>query len=124
MRLSGQKQETEEFDMKKTTMITITAMACGLLIATQASAGVFKKRSKNQKHRIRHGILTGQLTRAEARFLKQEQRRIHRIKRIYGSDGRLTHKERRRLDKLQNKASSHIYRFKHNDRLAHRGYRY
>ena len=124
MRLSGQNREKEDFDMKKTIMITIATMVCGLLITTQASAGVFQKRSKNQKLRIRHGIKTGQLTRGEARFLKQEQRRIHRIKRIYWSDGRLTYKERRRLEKLQNKASRHIYRFKHNHRQARWGYRF
>ena len=110
--------------MKKAIVITIMAMVCGMLIAAPALAGVFQKRFKNQMLRIRQGIKTGQLTRAEARFLKQEQRRIHRIKKIYGSDGRLSRKERRQIEKLQTKASKHIYRFKHNHRLAHRGYRY
>lgn len=30
-------------------------------------------------------------------------------------DGKLTYQERRHLESLQNRASSHIYRLKHND---------
>jgi len=110
--------------MKRIILIATITMIGGLLIVTQASAGVFHQRTKNQKLRIRHGIKTGQLTRSEVRFLKQEQRRIHRLQKIAWSDGRLTHRERRRIEKLQNKASNHIYRLKHNHRQSHRRYRY
>lgn len=126
--------------MKKMIIITIMAMTCGFLFANQASAGVAGKRIHNQKLRIRHGIITGKLTHSEARLLKREQRRIHRIKKIARTDGRLTYKERRRIEKLQNYASKHIYRLKHNPRRSqkhnhrrsqkhnhrrsHRGYRY
>src|SRR6266571_228551 len=54
-----------------------------------ATPGI-NKRQRNQQHRIRQGVKSGQLTKSETRHLEKEQ----------------------------NKASRDIYRTKHNDRTA------
>lgn len=110
--------------MKKIIIITIMALTGGVLFANHAAAGVVENRMHQQRHRIRHGIITGKLTRSEITFLRLQQRRIHHMQKIAWADGRLTNGERRRIEKLQNKASKDIYRFKHNHRLGHRSYRF
>ena len=110
--------------MKKIIIIIIMAMTGGFLAANLASAGVAEKRIHHQKLRIRHGFISGELTRSEIKFISQEQRRIHRLQKMAWADGRLTHKERRRIEKLQNKMHKHIYRFKHNPRKTHRDYKF
>ena len=101
--------------MKKLTIITILLIAGGFLALDNAFAGVAKDRSITQQLRIRQGILSGKLTPHEAKILKHEQRHIRRIKKIAWLDGRLTYRESRRIERLQNRASRHIYRLKHND---------
>ena len=110
--------------MKKIIIVTVMAITGWFLLANQALAGVAEKRMHHQKQRIRHGISTGKLTRSEARFLRHEQHRIRRLKKMAWTDGRLTRKERRRIEMLQNQASWHIYLLKHNPRHRYRGYRY
>jgi hypothetical protein len=46
--------------------------------------------------------------------LKQEQRRINRAYHRASADGHLNWRERQRLNNMQNHASRHIYRAKHN----------
>lgn len=103
--------------MKKIFLFAIVAFGAGIILATQASAGVIAERMHNQKLRIRYGVISGELTRSEARLLKKEQRRIHRLRKVAWADGKMTRREWRRLEKLQNRASYHIYRLKHNPRL-------
>lgn len=108
--------------MKKL-MVSITlALGLGIILVNQASAGVVGERLHNQKMRIRHGVVTGELTRGEARVLKKEQRRIRRHRNLAWADGKMTHREWRRLQKWQNRASSHIYRLKHNSDSRHRAH--
>ena len=103
--------------MKKIFVYAILAFGAGIVLATQASAGVIAERMQNQNLRIRHGVISGELTRSEARLLKKEQRRIHRLRRLAWADGKMTRREWRRLEKMQNRASYHIYRLKHNPKL-------
>ena len=109
--------------MKKIVMVSILALTAALISANQASAGIVKERMHNQALRIQHGIAIGELTRHETRILKQEQRRIRRLRKIAWTDGRFSPRERRRIEKLQNRASNHIYRLKHNSKRRHYYYR-
>ena len=109
--------------MKKLMILTILLMVCGFHFADFALAGVSEDRSFKQRLRIRQGILSGQLTNGEVKILKHEQRRIRRIKKISWFDGKLTYRERRHIESLQNQASRHIYRLKHNDGRRYRRYK-
>ncbi len=73
-------------------------------------------REHRQQERIYHGLRTGRLTPWETRYLEREQARIHRAEARMWSDGVLTRKERARLHQMENHASRHIYRAKHNGR--------
>ncbi len=73
-------------------------------------------RKRNQDLRIGHGIRTGELTRREAEKLKKEQWQIDRFERRAWADGRLSRWERNELDRMRDRASDRIYKFKHNER--------
>jgi hypothetical protein len=82
--------------------------------AGSAWAGRVGDRQHWQKNRIRQGVQSGELTRKEVRVLVKEQRRIQKFKSFARSDGRITPKERWKLERLQDQANHRIYRFKHN----------
>ena len=95
----------------------IVAIVMGVLVwvnVSPAIAGSISQRQDNQRNRIVSGIATGSLTPFEARLLAHEQLRIRRNKADAWKDGILTPRERRRLNQMQNVASGHIYRLKHN----------
>ncbi len=100
--------------MKKTIAIS-TLMAFATLMITQpALAGRISKRHDKQEKRIAQGIKSGELTRGEARQLVKQQHRIqHHTKKAW-SDGKLSRRERVRLEMHRDKASANIYRLKHN----------
>ncbi len=108
--------------MKKLLVFITMVLGLGVILVNQATAGVIEERRYNQKLRIRHGVITGELTRGEARVLKKEQRRIHRKLKKAWADGRMSRREWRRLERLQNRASRHIFRLKHNSNFRHRAY--
>ncbi len=102
--------------MKKM-VIMMTATVFALVTVDAALAGRVKKRQINQQKRIHQGLHSGELTKRETVRLQKEQRHIHRTKKRAWRDGELTSKERIRLEKKQDRASRHVYRAKHNDRV-------
>jgi len=102
--------------MKRLGMVAAAAsLVLALGTATFGEAGTVGKRQVRQQTRIHNGIVNGELTRGETRFLEQEQARIQRAKRNAWSDGSMGPHEHWKLNRLQNAASSDIYRLKHND---------
>ena len=95
------------------------AITFGFFATNNASAGAIDERQQKQRWRIKQGIQSGELVRFEAKILKQEQRRIKVAKRYARSDGRFTRKERRHIMRMQDHASRHIYRLKHNHIRRH-----
>jgi hypothetical protein len=77
---------------------------------------VINKRQRIQRHRVRQGVRSGELTAKETRRLGKEQREIRQDKKEAKSDGTVTLDERKDILKDQNKASRHVYRAKHNRR--------
>ena len=71
-------------------------------------------RQKNQKRRIRNGVKSGELTHHEAKYLRQELRRIRDKIAYYKSDGRFARHERRNIHHRLDDSSNKIYRKKHN----------
>jgi hypothetical protein len=98
---------------KKITVIFVTTILA-LMWCSAAWAERSNIREHRQEQRIRQGIRSGEITRPEVRRLKTEQGRIDRAYHRASADGHLNWRERQRLDKLQDIASRHIYRTKHN----------
>ncbi|MEP7229450.1 MAG: hypothetical protein ABI691_04315 [Ginsengibacter sp.] len=69
-----------------------------------------------ERHRIKQGVKSGELTRAETRNLANQQRDIHQDKKEARADGVVSPAERRHIKKDERKASRSIYRKKHNKR--------
>jgi len=70
-------------------------------------------RQAEQKARIREGVRSGELTPEEARTLRVEQRLVRITKRAMKSDGVVTPRERRVLNRQLNRTSRDISREKH-----------
>ena len=104
--------------MKKIAIIT-TVFVLGFLVEVSAqewsSAATVSAnhRQVNQQARIAHGTATGQLTRAERKALKAEQRHIRNVKRRAKADGVVTGEEKLRINRKQRRANRHIHRQKH-----------
>ena len=74
------------------------------------------ERQRDQQKRIREGVRSGELTRAEAVRLEREQRDTRQLERRVRADGTVTPVERARVQRQLNQSSRHIKRAKHNDR--------
>lgn len=94
------------------------AAALAMTMAVPAVAGGVGQRQGNQQKRIHQGVRSGSLTPREAIRLEREQFRIERMERRLKADGTFTCRERARIHSRQNMASRHIYRAKHNRRVA------
>lgn len=92
-----------------TTLIMLTMVK----IMLAQSTPVVDARQQNQKSRIQQGVLSGEVTRAEAADLRSDQRHVKRAERRAKADGELTANERARLTRKQDKASRKITRQKH-----------
>ena len=103
----------------KTRLFFIAAFLFGVLVEVSAqdvharSTRAATARQVNQQARIAHGVANGELTRAERRALKAEQRHIRRVKRRVKADGIVTPEEKLRVNRKQRRANRHIRRQKH-----------
>jgi hypothetical protein len=72
-----------------------------------------EQRMENQEQRIQQGINSGQLTPREAGRLEAQEAKIKQDELRMKSDGNLSSAERQKLNRELDKASSDIYREKH-----------
>src|ERR1044071_6574587 len=107
----------EEKRMRRITTLMLAAFAAASIasVASAATPGI-DARQANQNARIERGVKNGQLTRGEARRLRGGQRRFHRLKRRSMADGRVTPRERMRINRMLNHQSRRIHRLEHNRR--------
>ncbi len=107
--------------MKASIITGIMVIVLVFAFTNPASAGdrPYQRQGK-QMERIAGGVQKGEITHREHSRLNQEQKRIQRFRRQSMADGRLSPGERRRLHRMQEKASRHIYREKHNQRVRYR----
>ncbi len=98
--------------MKKLVILGIAMMAA-LTLAAHTNSPVSNKMEVKQEMRISHGVMNGELTVAETKFLVAQQNKIDRMQFRAQSDGVVTLRERRRINKKQNEASRSIRRQKH-----------
>lgn len=77
------------------------------------------QRQVKQQARIKQGVRSGALTRGETRRLERQQARIQKRKQIDKAEhgGKLTPRNKAQLNRMQNRASRHIHRAKHNVRV-------
>jgi tellurite resistance protein len=80
-----------------------------------------QKRMQNQDHRIDQGIQSGALTPRETGKLEAEQAKTQQAEERMKSDGKLTPKERQRLNQMQDRSSRDIYNQKHDAQTANVG---
>ena len=95
--------------------VILSLLFCGTLCTPMFAANPIDRREHNQKARIRQGVRSGELTRAEARRLAKEEARIRKIERKAKSDGKITRPEARRLNRALDKTSRDIYKQKHDN---------
>ncbi len=69
---------------------------------------------QNNKRRIENGIKSGELTKNEARELRENQQEIREEKHEAKADGVVTRGERREINEEKREQNKEIYRKKHN----------
>ena len=100
--------------MKKAwTFLLSAVLILGCAVAVTAHTPGINRRERHERQRIRQGVRSGELTRRETARLMAGQARIHAAERYAKADGRVTVRERRRLDSMLDRASRNIYRQKH-----------
>jgi len=102
--------------MKRITIgMTMAALLLGGVSSVLADNEV-NERQRNQQKRIGEGVENGSLTAGEtARLEKQEAAIHHEVKtERKANGGTLTPRERRQVNRQQNRESARIYRAKHN----------
>lgn len=113
--MKGLPMKTSLF--RRPALILGLALAAGAALAQTPAAPTAEpstprvdQRQENQARRIEKGTATGQLTPKEADKLQAQQGRIEKAEAQAKSDGKVTARERKRLDKKQDNASRKIKR--------------
>jgi hypothetical protein len=99
--------------MKKVIVLVLMTVLLTAVESFSQSTPVVDGRQHAQRTRIRSGVTSGELTRAETAKLRAEQRHIRRAERRAKADGAVTGQEKARLSRKQNRASRDITRQKH-----------
>src|SRR3954451_17109660 len=86
----------------------------GMFLATVIAAQDIKRREEKQQGRIAQGAASGELTPGETARLEREQAKVDKtVAKDRASGGGLSAKERRQINRKQNRASKDIYKQKH-----------
>lgn len=95
-------------------MTGIIIMIAGNVLAGNTYDSVINDRLAEQQKKIDKGFASGQLTSAEADILQDNLNWIKAEETRLKADGKLTPKERARLNKMLDRNSNMIYKKKHN----------
>jgi hypothetical protein len=106
------KENTMHLSKKATSALVLSFM---MGVAAQAAwAGEVKDREQNQQERIDKGVENGKLTATEVHKLDKGEAKIESNRQKALADGKLTHKEKRKLNHQENRESKKIFKLKHN----------
>ncbi len=97
-----------------TKFLLATAIICAIGINT-ANAQV-RKTARHQHTRIKQGVKSGELTKAETINLAKDQKEIRQDVKLAKADGVVTDGEKKEIRQDQRQASRKIFRKKHNKR--------
>lgn len=100
--------------MKKEILTFLSAFILGLGAVIAQETPRADNRQENQKARIVDGVKSGELTAAETANVAKDQREIRRMERRAKADGKVTAKEKLRIEKKQDRASRKLARKKNN----------
>ncbi len=96
--------------MKK--FLLLSAVALLLAGATEASAQNRHRggriNDRQDRQRVHRGVRSGQITREEARAIRERQQQIRAERRGYRSDGQITREERREIRKDEREQDRYI----------------
>lgn len=84
----------------------------GFTQAQTATPGITKTQI-DQQQRIKQGLKSGSLTKAEVKKLEKQQVQIQKMKIRSKADGVVTRKEKARINAAQTNASARIFKQKH-----------
>jgi len=93
--------------------IVLSLLLSGTLCAPLFAVNPIDRREQNQNTRIRQGVKSGELTRNETRRLRKEEAKIRAFEQKAKSDGEISKKEARKMDRFLDKAGKDISRQKH-----------
>ena len=101
--------------MKTIKFLAIAALAASTLpvFAQTTSTPRIDQRQANQAQRIEQGKKSGALTSKEAARLEKGQARVQKAEDKAVADGKVTKKERRKIEHAQDVQSRRIYKQKH-----------
>lgn len=94
--------------MKKILVTLSLVFVFSVIASAQTNTPLVNKREKNQKQRIVKGVKSGNLTFKETGKLLKQQSEIRKAKNKAKNDGKVTLKERFRLNHKLNQASRNI----------------
>lgn len=97
----------------KPALWALLSASFSLPLLAQTAMPRVDQRQLYQERRIEQGVQSGSLTNREAAVLERGQERVQRLEDRVEADGRVTDRERRRLDQAQDVESRRIYREKH-----------
>ena len=103
--------------MKFVTVAVLAALSLPAFAQTTSTPRI-DQRQANQERRIEAGEKSGQLNQKEAARLEKGQARIQKMENKAVADGKVTAKERRKIERAQDKQSRKIAREKHDRQHA------
>lgn len=117
-------------NMKNSLLLLAVALLVGFSTDTFAQRSRYDPYNDHaDRQRIRRGVRYGQITRHEARILRERERQIRAERRGYRSDRVLTRDERREIWRDEREQDRRIREYRHNNarragyyRRHHRGY--
>jgi hypothetical protein len=95
----------------KIAMIGIVTLAVAVPAFAQETRA--DRRQDRQEQRIDQGVKSGALTARETRKVEQGQRHVEKLETKAQADGKVTAREKARLEHAQDVQSKRIYRQKH-----------
>ncbi len=102
--------------MKKNILSVVMILAF-ISIASMSNAQTktpdVTKRQENQQERIAQGVQNGELTARETKHLEGREAKIQHDKKEAKADGKVTPRERAKLQREENRTSRAIHRQKH-----------
>jgi hypothetical protein len=113
-----------EITMKFHTAIAALSLALAGSVFAQTTAPTapitprVDKREAKQQARIDQGVASGELNQKEAARLENGQARVNQAEANAKADGKVTRREKYKLDHMQDKQSRHIKRQKHDQQKA------
>lgn len=99
--------------MKTTKLLAAMLVSAFVLPAFAQSTPNLDKREENQQARIAQGVQSGQLTAKETQHLEGREAKLANDEAAAKSDGKVTRKERRKLQREADRDSAAIHHQKH-----------